>query len=124
MLEGFALAALQLPLPEAFAGLVGGMFGLLVVLGAVVVGIAVWRLSTMVAGAATAGRWVLLTVLALAAMAAWLLGRLVRPETSEPLAMVLFVLGLGVVLSALLAVAARTLVLLIAGDREDVSPGR
>ncbi|TRY18266.1 hypothetical protein FOJ82_09525 [Tessaracoccus rhinocerotis] len=124
VLEGFALAALQLPLPEAFAGLVGSMFALLVLLGAFVIGVAVWRLSTLVTGAATTARWVFLTALVLAGMAAWFVARVLRPEQSESLSLVLFVLGLGAVLSTVLALAARTLVHIVAANRGGVNPSR
>lgn len=124
VLEGFALAALRLPLPEAFAGLISTMFALLVVLGSVVIGLAVWRLSLVVTVAGATWRWVLLTVLVLLAMGAWLFAPLVQPEPSDSSALVLFVLGLGVVLSVLISFAMNTLVKVVAGNRGGVSQPR
>lgn len=122
VLEGLALAALLLPVPGAFAGLVVTMFGILVVLGVVLIGIAVWRLSALVTTTAATWQWVLLTTLVLVGMAAWFLGRIFRPDTSEQLALVLFVLGIGAVLSVLLCLAMNTLVKIVAGNRRRLTP--
>lgn len=124
VLEGFALAAVKLPLPEAFAGLIGTMFGLLVVLGAVVIGIAVWRLSGLVTVAEAVWRWILLTVLVLLGMGTWLFARVIQPDQSDSGALVVFILGLGVVLGVIISVAMNTLVKIIAGNRRGLSQPR
>ena len=117
VLEGVALAALVVPAAGTVGSIILPMFGVLAALGLVLLGIAVWRLSGLVTASPGTWRWVLLAVLALAAALVWFLARANLPAPSEKFVLTVFVLGLGVVLSLILAFAMNTLVKIIAANR-------